>query len=108
MPEVRRAARGYGRQRMNPVSPVDRDGRLLRTRTRETLSGFCSKCGIWREDCEGVPVTDCVCTAKMKHKEECRYVRAVSMPVSIAQCDPHGLDACEECDCDCGYRPEPA
>lgn len=62
-----------------------------------TFQGFCSECGIWRD-----PVSDCVCTAKINHAEHCRYVKAVSAPVSIAQCDDHGLDACEDCDCDCG------
>lgn len=75
---------------------------LLRTATRETASGFCSKCGIIRDDWEGIPITDCGCTAKMKHKDGCLYIKAVSMWVSVASCEVHGLDACEECDCDCG------
>ena len=83
------------------MRPFDREGRLLRSKNRETASGFCSKCGIVRQDVEGVPVTDCVCTAKMKHAETCTYVKAVSMWVSIRSCETHGRDACEECDCDC-------
>jgi hypothetical protein len=76
----------------------------MRTPTRETAAGFCSKCGIIREDHEGIPITDCICTAKMKHDEGCQYIKAVSMPVSVGGCDAHGLDACEECDCDCKQR----
>ncbi len=65
--------------------------------------GFCSACGIVREDDgNGIPITDCVCTAKQRHKPECRYVRAVSCPVVVASCAKHDLAACEECDCDCG------
>ena len=63
--------------------------------------GFCSKCGIVRQDNDGVPITDCVCTAKMKHAETCLYVKAVASWVSYP-CEAHGRDACLECDCDCG------
>lgn len=82
----------------------------MRTKDRATAVGFCSKCGIVREDHEGVPVTDCVCTAKMKHKETCLYVKAVSCWVEIdgCQCEKHGVFACEECDCDCGFSTPPA
>jgi hypothetical protein len=67
-----------------------------------TAVGFCSKCGIVREDYKGYPVTDCLCTAKKKHKEDCVYVKAVGMWISVASCEKHGYDACEECDCTCG------
>ena len=78
----------------------------MRTKTRETASGFCKACGIWREDYEGVPVTDCVCTALVDHSIFCFYVKAVSMPFVIdeCKCDVHGIFACEECDCTCGGR----
>jgi len=66
-------------------------------------SGFCSKCGILRTDRDGVPVTDCICTAKQRHKEDCMYVKAVGMWVEVAQCEAHGKDACEECDCTCAW-----
>lgn len=74
----------------------------------DTENGFCSKCGIIRQDSSealgGVPITDCVCTAKQKHKEGCAYIQAVSMWVSIGSCTVHGLDACPECDCTCNYK----
>ncbi len=72
-----------------------------------TAVGFCSKCGIVREDYKGIPITDCVCTAKRKHKETCMYVKAVSMWISIVSCEVHGRDACEECDCTCGAYSAP-
>src|SRR5271157_1265554 len=72
-----------------------------------TAVGFCSKCGIVREDYKGIPVTDCLCTVKRRHKEDCMYVKAVGMWISIVSCETHGLDACEECDCTCGaYKKE--
>jgi hypothetical protein len=75
----------------------------MRTRTRETAIGFCSVCGIIRKDVEGVPVTDCICTAKMNHADDCMYVKAVSMWISLGMyCEKHGQDPCEECDCTCG------
>lgn len=69
--------------------------------------GFCSVCGIVRTDFGGVPITDCVCTAKRKHTPICRYLKAVGMMVSVGSCEPHGLDACEHCDCNCIGPPEP-
>lgn len=77
---------------------------VLRTKTRETASGFCSKCGIIRQDEDGYPVTDCVCTATMKHAPECVYIKVVSLWVSICGCEVHGLDACPDCDCTCGVK----
>jgi len=74
---------------------------LVRTSSRQTGAGFCRSCGIFREDFEGVPVTDCVCTALMNHLPSCRYVRAVSMWIPVHSCEAHGLDACEDCDCNC-------
>jgi len=70
-------------------------------------AGFCGKCGIIREDIDGSPVTDCICTAKEKHDATCLYLKAVAMPVSVGHCEPHGLEACEECDCDCSRRERP-
>jgi len=69
-----------------------------------TAIGFCSKCGIVREDYRGIPVTDCVCTAKRKHKDDCMYVKAVGMWIEIddIRCDAHKNFPCEECDCTCG------
>jgi len=75
---------------------------ILRTKDRFTGVGFCKACGISREDHEGYPVTDCVCTASLRHSSGCMYIRAVSMWVSVAWCEKHGLDACEDCDCTCG------
>jgi hypothetical protein len=74
----------------------------MRTKSRETDIGFCSACRIIREDYEGVPITDCVCTAKINHKENCMYIKAVAMWVSMElYCKKHNLDPCEECDCTC-------
>jgi hypothetical protein len=65
--------------------------------------GFCSVCSIVREnDGDGRLISDCICSAKLRHKAECGYVAAVSCPVSVRSCDRHQLDACEECDCTCG------
>jgi hypothetical protein len=77
---------------------------LMRSRSRETASGFCNGCGIWRQDVEGVPVVDCICTALMNHSIFCFYVKAVSMwfVVEDCKCTKHGDYACEECDCTCG------
>ncbi len=66
-----------------------------------TASGFCSVCQLYREDYEGVNVTDCICTAKQRHDESCLYVKAVSCPIEIGIYCKHGTDRCEECDCDC-------
>lgn len=81
---------------------------VLRTRDRYTGVGFCKACGIIREDHEGYPVTDCVCTAKLRHQEGCLYIKAVSMWVSVGSCELHGLDACPSCDCTCGATSENA
>lgn len=64
--------------------------------------GFCSKCGIVRQDGpNGLPETDCVCTAEIRHTTACRYVAAVRCPISFP-CEAHVLDVCLECDaCDC-------
>jgi hypothetical protein len=75
---------------------------ILRTKTRETGMGFCNACGIIRDDIDGIPWTDCVCTAKIRHAEGCMYIKAVSMWVSVGWCEAHGLDACPACDCTCG------
>ncbi len=65
--------------------------------------GFCSVCNILREDdCNGLPISDCICSAKLRHKADCGYVTAVSCPVSARSCERHSFDACEECDCTCG------
>lgn len=65
--------------------------------------GFCSKCKIVRQDTrEGIPVTDCMCTASQRHKPGCTYLLAVACPIDIGfHCRRHGVFACEECDCDC-------
>ena len=69
--------------------------------SEEIEIGFCSKCGILREDMNGIPLFDCKCTAEKKHKSECRYLKAVSCYISIP-CDEHGWDVCPKCDaCDC-------
>jgi hypothetical protein len=65
-------------------------------------AGFCSSCGLIREDFNGTQLTDCACSARRRHADGCTYVKAVRMPVSVGSCEPHGLDACDECDCDCG------
>lgn len=68
-----------------------------------TAVGFCSKCGIVREDYKGIPVTDCICTASKKHKPDCMYLKGVACPIDIDMyCEKHSLFPCEECDCDCG------
>lgn len=80
---------------------------ILRTKRRSTAVGFCSVCGIVRQDEEGIPVTDCVCTARLRHKEGCFYIKAVACPISIGMhCEVHGRDACPQCDCDCGEKHE--
>lgn len=67
----------------------------------ETVVGFCSKCGIVREDYNGINVTDCICTAEKKHAVNCGYLKAVSCPISVGIYCKHGLEACLECDCSC-------
>jgi hypothetical protein len=69
--------------------------------------GFCSGCGIVREDDEtGTPITDCVCTALVDHKPDCLYVKCVRCPIDVGvYCSAHGLQACEQCDCDCRSNP---
>lgn len=52
----------------------------------------CKTCGFF----------SCVCTARARHKSDCRFLRAAACPISIG-CDEHGDDVCPICDaCDCG------
>ena len=68
--------------------------------------GFCSRCGIVREDTpDGTPVSDCICTAAKWHKPGCFYLLSVSSPIAVGSCSAHGLDACEICECDCAEVP---
>jgi len=67
----------------------------------ESRVGFCAACGIVREDLDGAPVTDCVCTAKLKHAPDCFYVKCVASPIDTGIYCAHGLHACEEHDCTC-------
>lgn len=82
-------------------------------------SGFCSKCGIFRQDvivCEfgscgeyidrRVAITDCPCTAvRYGHAKTCRYTVACAFPVGLEGRAAHGQFPCEDCDCDCGGKP---
>ena len=65
-----------------------------------TEVGFCSGCGIVREDGpDRRPVTECACMVAHHHKDCPRRI-SVSGPVGIP-CD-HGLEVCPECDaCTC-------
>jgi hypothetical protein len=68
--------------------------------------GFCGGCGIVREEVrleDGARafITDCVCTAKLRHDADCFYVKCVSSPIDTGIYCSHGLHACEEHDCDC-------
>lgn len=59
-------------------------------RVNEIVS--CGTCGFF----------SCVCTARSRHKSECRFLVAAACPVGIA-CEKHGYDVCPDCDaCDCG------
>lgn len=64
--------------------------------------GFCSGCGLVRQDSEdGVPETECACMVK-HHTEDCAYRRAVSCAIGFP-CDKHDLEVCPDCDaCTCG------
>jgi hypothetical protein len=43
----------------------------------------------------------CVCMARKNHRDDCKFLRAVSGPVAI-ECE-HGRDVCGVCDpCTCG------
>ena len=66
--------------------------------------GFCSACGIIRQDtAEGVNVTDCKCTALLRHAATCGYVASVSCPIDVGMpCKAHDRNICEECECNCG------
>jgi hypothetical protein len=57
--------------------------------------GFCSKCGILREDDEHGPMTPCACFVE-HHADDCRLRIAVRSPISFA-CDAHGRDSCPAC-----------
>lgn len=67
--------------------------------------GFCEKCDLIREDDAEGNVTDCRCTARMRHEANCRYLQSVSCPIDVGyQCVQHKQDVCEECECTCGER----
>lgn len=75
--------------------------------------GFCSKCGICREDAvyeDGVRLaaTDCACTVLLVHRKDCMYTRFVGAAIYIAGCAIHHIFPCESCDCTCEghYQPE--
>lgn len=71
----------------------------------DTKVGFCSKCGIIREDYKGIPVYDCVCTALIKHSKDCFYTKLIQCPVDLGMsCKTHQLEICENCDCDCKIK----
>ena len=76
--------------------------------TTTDVVGFCSKCGIIRQDtAEGIPITDCVCTALKRHTEACGYVVSVRCPIDVGiGCDKHDRVICEECDCNCKEKHE--
>ena len=68
--------------------------------------GFCSVCGIIREDAilpdgRRVPVTDCACSAILHHKQRCLYLKLAGSPIDIGGCERHGRFPCEACDCTC-------
>lgn len=71
-------------------------------RSTESAVGFCPACGIVREDLNGVPISDCVCTAKHRHADDCFYVKCCGRVVDTGVVCAHGLEACEEHDCTCG------
>jgi hypothetical protein len=64
--------------------------------------GFCSKCGLVRNDDEyGWPVTPCACFVE-HHEKTCQLRRAIGAMITIA-CVEHGMDSCPDCNpCSCG------
>ncbi len=82
---------------------ADLDGNI------DVAIGFCAGCGIVREEIrhpDGTRtfVTDCICTAKIRHHETCFYVKCISSPIDVGVYCAHGLEACEEHDCTCGRK----
>ena len=65
----------------------------------EQESGFCLACGIYVQR----DASDCKCTAMRNHTAECPYTKSVSCPISVGIYCKHNLEACEACDCVCGF-----
>lgn len=64
---------------------------LNRYRSQREIGTSCDKCGHFH----------CICPVRERHKEDCRFRRAVELSVELA-CD-HGFQVCPVCDpCDCG------
>ena len=69
--------------------------------------GFCSKCGIVRQDDAYGPATPCACFVA-HHSRDCRLRVAVSAWIAIS-CEEHGRDACPACfSCTCDVPPDRA
>ncbi len=91
----------FARSELSPRLP-----QMMTTKsmTRDSKVGFCSVCGILRQDVNGVPETDCRCTAERTHRPGCMYVQAVGAPIGFPCM--HGRDACISCDCTCEQEPK--
>lgn len=68
-----------------------------------TEIGFCTKCGILRQDDKFGPVTPCACFVD-HHAGDCRLRIALRSWIAIA-CAAHGKDSCPSCSsCTCGIE----